>query len=133
MRETHFRAWDTYNRVWADEYLSITEDGHVVEIKNDGMTCHWKDRFIIEFGTGFKDKNGKEICEGDIVRYNIWLWGSAKKISCTTVVKLWSGEEEEYPYCTTSGFSLPHGEDGYEVIGNIHDNPELLLESTNVD
>lgn len=85
-----------------------------------------KGELIIEQDTGLKDKNGKEICEGDIVRYNIWLRGSAKNLSCTTVVEWWSGEEEYYPCCTTSGFALPYGEDGYEVIGNIHENPELL-------
>lgn len=61
MRETYFRAWDTYNEAWADEYLAIAEDGHVIEIKDDGTTEYWKDRFIIEFDTGLKDKNGKKM------------------------------------------------------------------------
>ena len=73
----------------------------------------------IELPTGLKDKNGKMIYEGDIVRYAI-------RPSRTTVVEWWSGEEEYYPCCTTSGFSLPYSEDGYEVIGNVHENPELL-------
>lgn len=79
----------------------------------------------IELSTGLKDKNGKEIYMGDIVRYAI-------RPSRTTVVEWWSGEEEYYPCCTTSGFSLPYSEDGYEVIGNVHENPELL-EAKNVD
>lgn len=126
MRETYFRAWDTYNEAWADEYLAIAEDGYVIEIKNDGTTEYWKDRFIIEFDTGLKDKNGKKICEGDIVRYARYLRGIIPPESCTEIVSWWSGEEEYYPCCTTSGFALPYSEDGYEVIGNIHENPELL-------
>lgn len=126
MRGTYFRAWDTYNQAWADEYLAITEDGYVVEIKNDGTTEYWKDRFIIEFGTGLKDRNGEKICEGDIVRYGRYLRSIIPPEHHTEAVSWWAGEEENYPCCTTSGFALPYSEDGYEVIGNIHENPELL-------
>ena len=79
----------------------------------------------IELPTCLKDKNGKMIYEGDIVRYAI-------RPSRTTVVEWWSGEEEYYPCYTTSGFALPYSEDGYEVIGNIHENKELL-EAKDVD
>lgn len=125
-RETYFRAWDTYNEAWADEYLAIAEDGHVIEIKDDGTTEYWKDRFIIEFGTGLKDKNGKEIYEGDIVRYGRHIGGIIPPESHMETVSWWSGEEEYYPCCTTSGFGLPYSEDGHEVIGNIHENLELI-------
>ena len=75
----------------------------------------------IELPTGLKDKNGKDIYEADIVRYAI-------RPSRTTVVEWWSGEEEYYPCYTTSGVALPYSEDGYEVIGNVHENPEFLEE-----
>lgn len=119
MRETYFRAWDTYNEAWADEYLAIAEDGHVIEIKNDGTTEYWKDRFIIEFGTGLKDKNGKEICEGDIIRCH----GDDRFIA--PVIR----HDNSGGFCWVSCYDeicfIPES-DEVEVIGNIHDAPELL-------
>lgn len=118
-RETYFRAWDTYNEAWADEYLAIAEDGHVIEIKNDGTTEYWKDRFIIEFGTGLKDKNGKEICEGDIIRCH----GDDRFIA--PVIR----HDNSGGFCWVSCYKeecfIPES-DEVEVVGNIHENPELL-------
>lgn len=87
----------------------------------------------IELPTGLKDKNGKKIYEGDIVRYGHRLRGIVPPEIRTEIVSWQSGEEEYYPCCTTSGFSLPYSEDGYEVIGNVHETPELLVEVNDVD
>ena len=116
-RETYFRAWDTYNEAWADEYLAIAEDGHVIEIKDDGTTEYWKDRFIIEFDTGLKDENGKEIYEGDIVDYNDD--GDCIGYVVYNAPHYEIMEKIGYPCWLKGG---PH----QRVIGNIHENPELL-------
>ena len=66
--------------------------------------------------TGLTDKNGKKIFEGDIVKNSrdVGLLYYKEKNSAFTV-KGW-----EY------GYWLWHDKEDIEVIGNIHDNPELL-------
>ena len=124
-KELKFRAWDTEAKCYIEEPILVDNFGNVYVVcekaSNEQGTCliTGKPNVILEQYTGLKDKNGKKIYEGDIVRYAI-------RPSRTTVVEWWSGEEEYYPCCTTSGFSLPYSEDGYEVIGNVHEDHELL-------
>jgi len=74
---------------------------------------------VMQF-TGLLDKNGKEIYEGDIVRE---FWNGNPDPCCVQVVE-WDDNESSGPRVV--GFYLQDG-DEYEVIGNIYENPELLL------
>lgn len=70
--------------------------------------------------TGLTDRNGKEIYEGDIVRYHPEMNAGIGR-----VVYLGSGF---YVTDEFNGLLDDFAVMGIEVIGNIHDNPELLGE-----
>jgi hypothetical protein len=72
--------------------------------------------------TGLKDKNGKEIYEGDIIRYG------SKWTLAVTYTTAWCAFELQNPYREDFADLRHERMKTYEVIGNIHENPDLLEE-----
>lgn len=121
-REIKFRAWDKKRKCYA-KVIQTTNQGwkgyrDKTYITNGVMRfSKWVlNRFIIEQDTGLKDKNGKEIWVGDIVK--CWDEDCGEvyfdTISLQYRVKFSDGDDEDL------ASSEP------EVIGTIHDSPELL-------
>jgi len=75
--------------------------------------------------TGLKDKNGKEIYEGDIVHVTDFFHGDAKVYK--GVVKFVGGYYQiEGQDIRNAPLGWIISSDDLEVIGNIYENPELL-------
>lgn len=98
MREIKFRAWDNIRKEWNDDISSAI--GRI----SKNIPERWS---LCEF-TGLKDKSGREIYEGDILRAG----------KCCVEVK-W----DQSGYWSTTGEVAPAYS---EIIGNVHEHPDLL-------
>lgn len=72
--------------------------------------------------TGLTDKNGKKIFEGDILRFAYNEKDKDPKIYSVE----WKSDRACFGYAETADKMLEIDAFHCEVIGNIHDNPELL-------
>lgn len=124
-REILFRGKRTDNGEWVEGYLCECHhkdtgkyDYAIQEMFENGYIMHEVIPETVGQYTGLTDKNGKKIFEGDICKHR-------SNYSGNTVISVVTYTDGHFLalVCENSGFELS---EKLEVIGNIHDNPELM-------
>lgn len=129
MRELKVRAWyKPYKQMCNVSMLQFDYDGTIcaaviIEKPFNDQRLAKIDDLIIEQDTGLKDRNGTEIYEGDVIKverdgiiYRVeWIHGGF-------------GLEPRYNSPFYPRLGNVELREKIEVIGNIHENPELLEE-----
>lgn len=122
-REIKFRLWDERKKEWSfDRDFLLSLDGEVLfNIGYGGkskLDYSCRDQIICQF-TGLKDKNGKEIYEGDILQAHVF--GRTYTKECIFLDGVFTYKETIYDWDCLADCHLD-----WEVIGNIHENKDLI-------
>jgi uncharacterized phage protein (TIGR01671 family) len=123
MRELKFKVWDKLEKrmILPDQgyqghyVLSLKGEFHNLQNGSGGK------EYIVQQYTGLKDKNGKEIYEGDIFKGGDYKWDAVRFEGGQFEVNLMGARVFTLQeLCCDIDYELP------EVIGNIFETPELL-------
>ena len=107
MRDIKFRAWEAANaQMNYDPRFIAWESAAGMPLYAINRANQEPDVVLMEY-TGLKDKNGKDIYEGDILK-----GGNGGLVQCEDALRVF--------------YSSPETARQLEVVGNIYENPELL-------
>lgn len=126
MREILFRAKSVNELKWVEGFY-VREAGHFIKELPSAVTTpiHLVYHETVGQFTGLTDKNGRKIFEGDFVlgRFEFGMNAPSLVVFCDGAFGLeWEHAGKKIFTAFTRFFNV-----NYEVVGNVFDNPELLL------
>lgn len=113
MNRYKFKAWNKAKKQWIhEEPCDLLGETILLGAWLQDTPIQEFDDVVILQSTGMNDKNGKLICEGDIVKADFGLGNPLQAVELETF--FWCKGE-----CIVNADSI-------EVIGNIYNNPEMV-------
>ena len=129
MENIKFKAKRLDNGEWIKGYFYEENDNTYIienrqeESKLNRNITYQADPSTVCLFTGFLDKSGREIYEGDIVKYPT----DTPSINKSFQVDVIEWTTRENPVCVGFWIGSDYADqESIEVIGNIHENPDLL-------
>lgn len=142
IKEPIYRVWCIDKNQWVKDDCLMNQYGSLMHFDGRHFVLLKEENHIVQWHTGLKDRSGKGIYVGDIIKteksevvttgetlVGLDDWGSpiyspAHKIKrCTHYGEVKRNYDGQY-YVDGSDFSI--AAIGIEVVGNIYENPELL-------
>lgn len=126
-----FRAWDGAKKEMFKDTFAITESGQVVVVEQEFVTSPpdyvFVDHLVIMQSTGLKDKNGKEIFEGDVVQFEDCYEVSDFLYINTGIIEWCQGGFHVTNRDSVLMEDLLDGDSlDVTIIGNVYENKEFL-------